>query len=211
MLVRKNKNENSIGLVGDGDEVELVTELESVFNISISDNEAKQIVNLGDAFELICSKLPSDEGNQVKCMSSMAYHRLNRALSKSGRVNPKSRIEIPPSISPRSFQKHLELQSGLRLEFLTRASIWFDALTLVYICAWPSVAFALFFDVLNIYLCVSVISMFHVLWRFAARWDNRKWMFEGTLAELSMQATTANFGKLVAAGGSGAAPKFGRG
>ena len=109
----------SVGIVGDGDDVDVIEDFEATFEIIISDAEAESIVTLGEAYELICSKLPTNQKQQKKCLTAMAYYRLNRALCDYGKMRATTRIEVPESQSPKSFQKQLEERSNLRLDFLT--------------------------------------------------------------------------------------------
>ena len=52
---RPNPNPN-IGMVGDGDEVELLEDIERAFSVRFTDDEAEAIVTLGDLHEAIMTK-----------------------------------------------------------------------------------------------------------------------------------------------------------
>lgn len=201
MFAPRDKREaDSVGIVGDGDDIGLIEDFEAVFAISFSDEEGKIINTLGDAYNLICSKLPGDKNQQVKCRTAMAYYRLNRALRERGRLRPEARVSPPTDISPRSFQRKLEEQSGLKLDFLTRASFLTSALFFLQFFTWIA-APVLFDGVAAFLLAISIATASHGLWRIADRMDKEVWTFQGTLGDLARKASEINFGKMASQGG----------
>ena len=202
MSRRKEKQTlNSVGLVGDGDDVDLLKDFENIFEISISDDEAANMDTLGQAFEIICSKLPTNEEKETKCLSAMAYFRLNSAFAGQKKTRPSVRLEKPRDLSPRDFQKHLETKSGLKLEFLTRRSSFVEILLFMQSVTWI-VAPILFSGLTAVFAGFLIVTASHVVWRVAERNDKRVWVFEGTIADLSRQASEANLGKLISLGGN---------
>lgn len=201
-MVEKNANwkPNSVGLVGDGDDVELIECFEEVFEITFSNEEAESITTLGEAYEIICSKLPTSTEKRNRCLTAMAYYRLNRSLRDQGKIPPAVRIEVPSDMTPKSFQKQLEERSNLRLNFLTRASSWVVVLTFLQFVTW--VAGPILFSGLSAFVATATIfAVSHALWRIAERSDNRVWSFDGTIGDLSRRASEENIGKLVLLGG----------
>ncbi|MGC3936489.1 hypothetical protein ACOTTU_01650 [Roseobacter sp. EG26] len=190
----------SVGVVGDGDDVELLEDFEAVFAIAITDKEAESILTLGEAHEIICSKIPKNHEEQVKCLSAMAYYRLNRAIKAHGKIQPLERLELRAGTSPKVFQKHLENNSNLSLEFLTRISSWVVALFLLQFVTWIA-ATIVFSGMLSIIAGFLTFSFTHALWRIAEHRDRHVWAFDGTIADLSRRAAEVNFGKLVSLGG----------
>jgi len=198
--LNKHKEPDSVGLAGDGDDVDMIEDFEAAFQITFSDEDAERIVTLGDAFEVICSKLPSDPKQQSKCLTAMAYYRLNRALCEHGKINLTTRVEVPRGQSPKSFQKQLEQRTDLKLDFLTETSLWVFILSLLQLVTWIAAPIFLSgFSALLVGILLAAIT--HALWRFADRCDNRVWLFDGTLVDLSRQASETNIGKLVSLGG----------
>ena len=58
------------------------------------------------------------------------------------------------------------------------------------------------FSTILIFLAATLIfAVSHALWRLADNVDKRVWVFDGTLGDLSQQASAINFGKLVSLGG----------
>lgn len=202
-MFNKNKDQDlkSVGIVGDGDDVELIEAFESTFEISFSNEEVESMSTLGQAFEAICSKLPTTQSQQNKCLTAMAYYRLNRALCGDGKINLGTRVEVPQDQSPRSFQKQLERRADLRLHFLTRASTRTIILFFFQFVSWI-VAPIMLSGSSAFIVGVVIAAGSHILWRFADSSDERVWMFDGTLGDLSRQASETNFRKLVSLGGT---------
>lgn len=202
-MVENNADQklNSVGIVGDGDDVELIEYFEAVFEITFSNEEAESIGSLGEAYDTICSKLPTNPEQRSKCLTAMAYYRLNRALCDHGKIHPAIRIEVSSAMTPKSFQKQLEERSKLRLDFLTRASSWVVTLAFLQFTTWIAgpVIFS-GFSALVASLLIFAIS--HTLWRIAEQSDKRVWIFEGTIGDLSRRASETNIGKLILLGGN---------
>ncbi len=192
-------NSEAVGLGGDGDEVELIEAFEAAFDISFSYAEAEEILTLGQAFEAICSKLPEASQQQKKCLTAMVYFRLNRALTSEGKLCPATRIEVPGSRSPKSFQAKLENSSRLNLDFLTGQKMSTVFLFCFQFVSWVAAPVLLSGNTALV-AAVAIAGTSHLLWRNADRMDNSIWIFDGTLGELSQRAAETNFGHLVSSG-----------
>lgn len=199
----KNETQDlkSVGIVGDGDDVELIEAFESTFKISFSNEEAESMSTLGQAFEAICSKLPTTQSQQNKCLTAMAYYRLNRALCDDGKIDLGTRVKVPHGQSPKSFQKQLERRADLKLHFLTGTSTRTTILFFFQFVSWM-VAPVMLSGSSAFLGAVVIAAGSHILWRFADSSDERVWVFNGTLGDLSRQASETNFGKLVSLGGT---------
>lgn len=191
---------NSVGLVGDGDDVEIIEFFEDVFEITFSSEEAQSITTLSEAYELICSKLPTPTEKRNVCLKAMAYYRLNRAMRDQGKTPLSVRLEVPSDMTPKSFQKQLEERSNLRLDFLTRASPWVVALSYFQFVTW--IAGPILFSGLSAFVAtVMIFAVSFALWRVAEWSDHRVWIFDGTIGDLSRRASEENIGKLIVQGG----------
>ena len=199
-MLNRDKQPKSVGVVGDGDDVAIIEAIEDVFKVAIMDEEAESIRTLKDAHSVICSKLPNDENEQTKCLTAMAYYRLNRAMPGQGKANRSKRLHVPEAVSPREFQQQLEEGSGLKLPFLTTSSFWVTSIGWAIFYTWIAepVMFSGFYAVaVGLIIFVSNVA----IWRFATAIDQRAWIFDGTVADLSRRASEENIGHLVAEGG----------
>lgn len=79
---------NSLNLVGDGDDVDLLVGVEAAFGITISDDEASRLRTVGDLFELVHMKAGS--GNA--CLSGRAFLRLRADAGGGRRLRPSTPV-----------------------------------------------------------------------------------------------------------------------
>jgi len=198
-MLNRNKHPKSVGVVGDGDDVAIIEAIEDVFKVAIMDEEAESIRTLEDAHSVICSKLPNDEHEQTKCLTAMAYYRLNRAMQDQGKTKLSKRVETPEAINPREFQQQLVEGSGLQLPFLTTSSTWVNAIEWAILATWIAGP-VLFSGFHAIVVGLIILVLNFAIWRFATSIDQRVWIFKGTLADLSRRASEENIGHLVSEG-----------
>ena len=195
-----SKELESVGLVGDLDDVELLEEFEKVFDVKFSVYEAEQIVTLGDSFELLCSKLENCELGKNKCLTAMSYYRISKALDQRRRVPLDHLLKPPVEVSPEEFHARLENLSNLELKFLTRAGRLIVALSIARLIAW--IPAALLLDGPSALISsAAIIGGCHIALSIARSRDKGVWIFEGTVAEAAMRAAKLNYGRLVSSGG----------
>jgi hypothetical protein len=85
---------NSLYLVGDGDDHDVVADVERVFGIVISPSEAEAVLTVGQLRDLIEAKC-ANAGDTQACLSQVAFYRLRKALRLLGvdkPVTPKTSI-----------------------------------------------------------------------------------------------------------------------
>lgn len=111
--------QNSLHLVGDGDDVDVVVDVEATFNIEISDSEADATYTVGALYDLIEMKC-GGEPTQV-CHTQRAFYRLRRALTEMGAdrpIAPETKIDVVVATRPRALARswyELSRRSGLQL------------------------------------------------------------------------------------------------
>jgi hypothetical protein len=108
---------NTLGLDDDLDDVELIRELEAVFDIALSPAETLPLVTVGDVEALLLRRLPESEAGR-KCASAMAFYRLRGALERlghGGRPVPAAPLSSLVRGRVRAKLKRVERESGLRL------------------------------------------------------------------------------------------------
>ncbi|WP_299282393.1 hypothetical protein [uncultured Tateyamaria sp.] len=105
-MLNRDTQPKSVGIVGDGDDVAIIEAIEYVFKIAIMDEDAESIRTLEDAHSVICSKLRNEENEQTKCLTAMAYYRLNRVMQDRGEARLSERVEAPETIRPREFHSN---------------------------------------------------------------------------------------------------------
>lgn len=79
---------NSLSLVGDSDDVDLLVGVEATFGITISDGEASRLRTVGDLFELVHIKA----GSGSTCLAGRAFLRLRDDASGGPRIRPSTPV-----------------------------------------------------------------------------------------------------------------------
>jgi hypothetical protein len=116
---------NTLGLDDDLDSVEVVRDIERIFDIRILNEEAESMFNVGQFYDLLLTKIPPDDTDR-KCASAMAFYRIRNALQQLGygdRLNPASDIR---ALERGRTKKNLEIlakQSGLHMPQATSSPI----------------------------------------------------------------------------------------
>lgn len=110
-------------LAGDGDDVDLLEEIESAFGIHFSDAEAVDCLTVGDMYQLILRKLPDREKRTDACRTARAFYRLRRAIiamHPQENVRPGTRLdELAPWYARGRLLRELSRATGLRMPFWT--------------------------------------------------------------------------------------------
>jgi acyl carrier protein len=75
---------NTLGLDDDLEPVEVVRHLERIFDIRVSNEEAESIFNVGEFYDLLLDKIPSNDADR-KCASAMTFYRIRRPRRGDGR------------------------------------------------------------------------------------------------------------------------------
>ena len=81
-------DKNSLNLWGDGDDLDVVVDVEQVFDLKLSNQEAESCRTVGDLYDLIVSKRRSVDLDTRACLSQAAFYRLRRAFAAMGANGP---------------------------------------------------------------------------------------------------------------------------
>lgn len=88
----------------------------------------------------------------------------------------------------------------MQLPFLTTSSTWVNIIGWATLATWiAGTILSSGFYAIAVGILIFVLNI--AIWRFAATIDHRVWIFKGTLADLSRQASEENIGQLVSEGG----------
>ena len=86
--------DSSLGLSGDGDDVDLIHDIEQAFGLTLPDSELRNCLTVGDVFAQVAARLPADP-SATRCGTAMAFYQLRRAFQP--RVRTRLRPETPLS------------------------------------------------------------------------------------------------------------------
>ena len=179
------------------DTVELVMDVEESFSIEIPDDDAQQIVTVGDLFEFIKSQ--TDLAPAGTCLTAATFYDVRRAFQDSGfneRFGPSTQLcEIAPTKHRRSLWSNLSLVANLKFPDLVRPSwvvglnaiITFAASLLTALIASGQNANGTIFAVtlvasLVLYGWISAMLTRPFATRFAADFDTFRGLSERVLA-----------------------------
>ncbi len=190
---------NTLGLDDDLDAVEVLCDLERIFDVKVSDEEAVRVLTVGEFHDLLLSKISANEAER-KCPSAMTFYRIRSALRRLGYgqdLIPASDMRILERGWTKSNLERLEEEFGLHLPVaqLTRGGcvaslcFFFVALAGVYSLqpGIPSVLLGSLFG-----LVASVIIMYIDPGKLPINCT--------TLADFTKETTALNYGFLIKMG-----------
>lgn len=105
---------NTLGLVGDGDEVEALEAVEAIFDFRLDPAEVATMTTVGGLYDVVLRKIRLQPG---ACATSMAFYRLRRALQPPGqpRLAPDSLLKPLVGGGARAFRQRLITETGLEI------------------------------------------------------------------------------------------------
>jgi hypothetical protein len=112
---------DTLDLWGDGDDVDVVWDVERTFAIKVSDDEAERTITVGQLYDLIEMKQPNAGSRTPVCLSEIALYRLRRAVKAMGapdQITPQTPISVLEGLEPHSIclkWRRLAQTSGLDL------------------------------------------------------------------------------------------------
>ena len=110
---------NTLDLVGDGDEDDLLEEIEASFGVEIEGEDAEGLLTVGDLQDLLVQKLEANDARRSVCLTAAAFYRLRKAISSTSArrvIVPGTRLDR--SLVGRDYQdwrQEVESRCGLRL------------------------------------------------------------------------------------------------
>jgi hypothetical protein len=118
--MRSDKRErNTLGLVGDGDELGLIKEVETSFGVQLPRSRLTDALTMGDIHRVLVEVLAASKGPRRICLSMSVFYRIRRALKNCGvvdRITPDSNLNaLLEKIDVRRFRATLNEGGKLQL------------------------------------------------------------------------------------------------
>ena len=146
---------NSLRLA-DLDDVELLMAVELAFGVQITNSEAEKCLAVGDLYNVLLKKFPEVGESSGRCLSTITYYRLKRAIS-SDLAARKPSPETPLSVLGGWLRRparwcEIEAHTGLRLPelelglipaALTLAMFFSPILASIFVDGWTAAGFLL--------------------------------------------------------------------
>ena len=133
---------DTLALVGDGDELDLLVDVEEVFGVALAEEEVSGLRTVGSLHALIMTKLAPGAPRRV-CLSARAFRQMRAALKADARIRPSTPFQALTSQQDYpSWLARVEQESGLEL---TRAAShwavvllgWMAFLAGLGVFVWP--------------------------------------------------------------------------
>lgn len=186
--VRSTEVASTLGLGGDGDELDVLEAVERSFDIRILDHEAECATTAGQLFDIVMAKSSVDPDAR-RCATAMTFYRLRRAMGDP-KASPRSKLhEIVPD-TPRQLFHRLGRETGLAMpsgrmgrlgSVCLYAMIFFVlAAVVTFVAGWAYWPFVL----------LLAVSAGVLLWLDARRWHGE------TLGQVTRKVVNLNFARL---------------
>jgi len=185
--------------IDDEDSVDVVRDLESSFDIQISDSEAAACRTLGDIYDLLVMKFSESDVGGQSCASAMAFYRLRSALtahSSEAKLRPSTPLATISTVSVRRLFKQIHMQTGLKLPSKAYSWMGWIGASSALLGIVGVIPISILFGWWAIVPVVCIASAFVLLPLDPGRFPKQC----ETLGELSTKVSRLNFGQLAKAG-----------
>lgn len=186
--MRSTEIASTLGLGGDGDELDVLEAVEKSFDIKIVDHEAELAETAGQLFDIVLAKMSVDPDSR-RCATAMVFYRLRRTIGDPT-ISPQSRLDEIVSDTPRQFYRRFAQETGLSIPRGSTGrlgSVCLSAMIFLLPAALLTiVAGSTYWPVVTL-LAVSAAVLFSL--------DARRWHGE-TLGEVTRKVAHLNFARL---------------
>ncbi len=115
LQVQPQTDIDTIGLAGDGDDVDLIRAIESSFGVQFANDPAKWLT-VGDIYDALLTRIPTSSTARL-CATSMAFYRIRAALMCTaevrGRVAPATKLAGLTALPPKLLFAKLSQEMGV--------------------------------------------------------------------------------------------------
>jgi hypothetical protein len=186
----------SLDLVGDGDELDLVLDIEHTFGVKFTDAELEACGTAGDLNQALWQHMEkrAGEGN-IRCINAMAFNALRRALKVAGasrNVRPSDRLENF-GVKPKQLSLWVHEQAGLALGFAYGALG--EAATILVLAGFACIILGIWWHG----LFIAAVALFLCAWGLI-RQDSGSYKGCETVGDAVAKMVRDNFGKFVERG-----------
>ncbi len=108
---------SSLNLVGDGDDLDLIENIEKSFEVKLQDSEVEQWWTVGDIYKHLQSKIEASQEHKSKCAGQMAFYVVRKTLQE---LVPTDQIKPDTALANLELGTHKSLQSILTQRYQLR-------------------------------------------------------------------------------------------
>jgi hypothetical protein len=190
---RDTPKPNTLGLWGDGDDIDLIVDIELSFGLAFPHDEILEWDTVGDIYDDLKSRLNTGHGRAAGCATATAFRRLRKCFFHFGnfqKISPRTRLSDLKVKSVRNFYRQLKEDAGLRAPMARLG--WVGTFGIIFILSGIAVIFALLALSKSAWLLPALVPVLPgiVMVRFGA------WHFPEdckTVGDLSKRIAALNF------------------
>jgi hypothetical protein len=189
---------DTLGLLGDGDELQLIYDIERVFDITFTKAELEDSRTVGDIENAVWHHLLAKAPEQNRCATASAFYELRRVLGSGGQCR-KFAPAMPLAtldLSPAAISALVSNATGLTLRF-PATKISSGGLWMILIGILPGMIAAT--NLSSMPLLVGAIG-FILLGSLAIRFDTGSFGEAQTLGDAARELVNQNFGVFISRG-----------
>lgn len=203
-MFRKGPAKNTVNMAGDGDDVDMLRDVERAFGIELASAEVESIYTVGDLYDLVCSRIDCsriDVEPSPTCLSARAFRGLRDASFAEPRpVRPSTPIaDLRWEFSEHDWCRTMSKRTGLDLEI----GEWYAPFAWGFMALFfvPVIIFVVWSGEWGIWtLLAFLLWLLLPLFRYA---PTRLSPGVVTVADLIRRSMGRNYARLRAAAGSG--------
>ncbi len=181
------------------DDIYLLEDIENVFRIKITDEEAQSVLTVGQLFDVIASRFKGFEN--VKCDTTIVFNKLRRVISTQNTQNeirPDTLMSEIVGPAPKDYFSNLSDKTDLEFDVLNYTKTGYIGIILIFMTFLSVITFALMKAQLFIYLATFITFIFGII---CLRMDKMKLTNNIiTIRDLCEFSAQRNFGKLMKLG-----------
>jgi hypothetical protein len=141
---RDTPKPNTLGLWGDGDDIDLIVDIEQSFGLAFPHDEILEWDTVGDIYNDLKSRLNTGNRRAAGCTTATSFRRLRKCLYDFGnfqRISPQTKLADVKVRSVRKLYRQLKARAGLRAPIARLG--WMGTLGVIFILSGIAAFFAL--------------------------------------------------------------------
>lgn len=182
----------SLELVGDGDDIELIEKIEAAFNIKIH-HEPATWYTVGDIYDCLLTKIGTSDINKKKCSGQMSFYIIRHILNK---LAPNVTIKPDTDFADLSLKNHAPLKKKLYQDYNLRTPS-------IAMSGWGCLTIILLWIACGCWLYMNEISFWNMILPFFAGIGLAFILpkkYSGSIGEFSMLLADINYAHFVTKG-----------
>ena len=184
----------SLNLVGDGDDLDLIEDIEKSFQIKLQDEEVEQWRTVGDIYRCLLAKIEASKEHQTKCAGQMAFYVVREILNE---LVPAAKITPETNFADLKLKNHEKIPELL----VQKYDLWTPAISP---SGWGCLGILLVWLIGGMWLYANEFSLWYltilIILGIAASLFVMPKKFDGTVGAFAMKLAGLNYAHFVKKG-----------